>query len=287
MAGQPKAGRNAHPGLKGVSQLYGRHPGSDIFVVGTGPSLRVFPVELLAGRVTIGLNMAWKLVDVDYAITVHPELNIPELMEGEHARPSITWVTKHEKLGNLTAEQIAYAEERFYFFRTDGKKNTSTTAQSNAGQVPQWLARPTGEFLYLLSSISQPAVNLAANMGARNIVLVGCDNAALFGNHHAHDQHTSWLGERPEDRYREYYRGLAEARTVLRERGVNLVSMGPFLTLGPHEEEFVALCHELGRPELIPNHDRPAPPRRAPLTPVQRAKGKARAAARRLAGGRR
>lgn len=272
---RPMAEPLADPRLKSVTELYGRHPDSDIYVVGTGPSMRVFPTEFLAGRITIGLNMAWKLAPLQYGITIHPELNIPEFMGEGEARPGITWVTKHDKLGSLPPGHLAHAEKNFYFFRIDGQPNTSTNGQTNSGRIPEWLLEPTGDFLYLMSSISQPAVNLAAHMGARNIILVGCDNAALFGNHHAHEQHTAWLGATPDHRYHDYYTGLAEARRMLRRRGVNLVSLNPFLTLGPHEEDFVGLCHELGRPELIPNRDLSELP--PPPTRLQRAAARARA----------
>ena len=96
---------------------------------------------------------------------------------------------------------------------------------SQAGRVLDWVREPTRDRLYLWSSISQSAVNLAANMGAKNVILVGCDNCALLGNHHAHRQHTFWKGAAPEFRYNQYYEGLAEVRSALRERGVNLVSI--------------------------------------------------------------
>ena len=38
-------------------------------------------------------------------------------------------------------------------------------------------------------------------------------------------------------------------------RGVNLVSVTPFLTLGPHEDEFLRLCEELGTPSRIKGRD--------------------------------
>ena len=237
--------------LKPVSDLYGRHRGSDIYVVGTGPSLRVFPMALLEDKVTIGLNRAWKSFTPHYAITIHPELNIPEFMDGETPRPSITWVTKHDKLGAAAPELIAHAEEHFHFFRTDGPATTITHGLSDAGRVPAWAEAATGDFLYLWGSIATSGVNLAANLGARNIILVGCDNAALFGSHHAHAQHTRWLGSDPDSRYADYYEALAEVRAALRRRGVNVVSLTPFLTLGPHEHDFTRLCDELGQPPAV------------------------------------
>jgi hypothetical protein len=241
--------------MRPVSELYGRHPGCDIYVVGTGPSLRVFPRGFLEDRITIGLNFAWEMVEVRYAMTIHPDLHIPEFLPGREPRPEITWVTKREKMRGMAEEHIRHADEHFYNFRTDGRENTMTDGQSDAGRFPEWVERPTGDFLYLWRSISQPAVNLAANMGAKNVILVGCDGAALGGSHHSHAQHTRWLGADPDKRYHDYYEAMAEVRAALRVRGVNLVSVTPFLTLSTFEEDFLALCEELDEPTRVETHD--------------------------------
>lgn len=243
--------------MKWVSELYGRHEGADIYVLGTGTSLRVFPTEFFEGKITIGLNMAWKVLPVRYAVTIHPDLNIPEFMPGETPHPEVTWVVGRKKSELLlSAEQLAYAEAHHYFFEYDGQPNTAPPQEpGNHGRILEWVRRPSGNNLYVWSSISQTGVNLAANLGARNIILVGCDNCSLVGNHHAHAQHTRWKGADPLHRYRQYYEGLAEMRAALRERGVNLVSMNPFLTLAAPEEDFVRLCQELGKQEYIANED--------------------------------
>jgi hypothetical protein len=262
--------------MKRVSELYGRHPDSDIYVVGTGTSARVFPLSLLEGKVTIGLNLAWKLFPVRYSITIHPDLCVPEFLPDEEPHPEITWVTKLLKLGQ--PEQREYGLERFYFFEADGQPSTNREGEPrDAGRILDWVRKPSGDRLYQWSSISQTAANLAANMGARNVFLVGCDNCALLENHHATRHHTRWLGAAPDHRYRQYYEGVAEVRAALRERGVNLVSLTPFAALDRHEEDFVRLCHELDRPEFLPSHDissagRPRRRRiRRRLRPVKRA----------------
>ena len=243
--------------MRPVSDLYDRHPGSDIYIVGTGSSLRVFPLSFLEGRISIGLNMAWKLAPVTYGVTIHPDLNVPEFMAGETPRPEITWITKRGKAkAVLTRTQFAQADRRFYSFEADGQPNTQPPHQPNdAGRILDWVRRPHGDYLYQWSSISQTAVNLAANMGAKNVILVGCDNCALLENHHAHDQHTRWKGADPQDRYRQYHEGLCEVRLALRERGVNLVSMTPFLSLLDPEAEFQHLCAALGAPTYVGNVD--------------------------------
>ncbi|WP_119458823.1 class I SAM-dependent methyltransferase [Rhodospirillaceae bacterium SYSU D60014] len=243
--------------MRPVSELYGRHPGSDIYIVGTGSSVRVFPLSFLEGKITIGLNMAWKLAPVTYGVTIHPDLNVPEFMPGEAPRPEIIWITKRRKAkAVLTRTQFAQADRRFYSFEADGQPNTQPPHQPNdAGRILDWVRRPHGDYLYQWSSISQTAANLAANMGAKNVILVGCDNCALLENHHAHDQHTRWKGVDPQDRYRQYHEGLSEVRLALRERGVNLISMTPFLSLLDPETEFQHLCAELDAPTFVANVD--------------------------------
>ena len=238
---------------KCVSELYNRYPDSDIYVVGTGASLRVFPHNLLEGKIVIGLNMAWKTVPVQFSITIHPDLSMPEMLPDESPHPEITWVTKYKKSKSLLSpEQFEYVEKHCYFFEMEGKPNTQPPNKpSDTGRVLEWVRRPTDDKLYLWTSIAQAGVNLAANMGARNIFLIGCDNCALLGNNHAHKQHTRWRDATPDARYREYYEGLAEMRPVLRERGVNLVSLTPFLSLEHPEDDFTRLCAELGQDRYI------------------------------------
>lgn len=239
--------------MKPVSDLHGRHPDSDIYIIGTGASMRVFPVSCLMGKITIGLNMAWKVAPVTYGITIGPHLNIPEFMPGEEPHPAITWITKREKSGLvLSPEQFAHADEHFYGFEIRrGKGSQSGDWVSDTGRALEYVRQPTGDKLYQWSSISQTAANLAANMGARNVILVGCDNCALLDNHHSHEQHTKWLGESPDVRYNQYYEGLAEVREALRERGVNLVSLTPFVKLNDPALDFRNLCRELERPEYV------------------------------------
>ena len=242
--------------MKNVSELYNKYPESDIYVVGTGTSFRVFPRSFLESKITIGLNMAWKLLPLKYCITMVPHLNCPEFM-GEKMLPDMTWVTKYDKYkSHATPAQLAYAEANYYFFRTDGKTSFTLLDQpSEGGRVLDWVRCPTDNFLYLWTSISQSAVNLAANMGARNIILVGCDNCALAENHHAHEQHTYWKGEDPNIRYMQYYEGLAEMRSVLQGRGINLVSVSPFLKLDQPGMDFERLCTEQGKPKSVHGHD--------------------------------
>ncbi|PSB06375.1 hypothetical protein C7B62_23005 [Pleurocapsa sp. CCALA 161] len=250
--------------VKFVSELYNKYPGSDIYVVGTGASLRVFPLSFLEGKIVIGLNMAWKVAPVQYAITNHPDLNIPEFMPDEQPHPEITWISGYQKKeagialkGVESAEMIEYAKNNFYFFdhlHPDRLNTQAPNLPCDRGRVLEWVRKPTENYLYFWGSISNAGVCLAANMGAKNVILIGCDNCSLLANHHAHNQHVRWKGVNPNQRYRQYYEALAEVRTELRTRGVNILSLTPFVNLAKPEEDFVRLCQELDQPKLIENN---------------------------------
>ncbi len=250
--------------VKFVSELYNKYPGSDIYVVGTGASLRVFPRSFLEGKIVIGLNMAWKVAPMQYAITNHPDLNIPEFMPDEQPHPEITWISGYQKKeagiglkGVESAEMIEYAKNNFYFFdhlHPDRLNTQAPNLPCDRGRVLEWVRKPTENYLYFWGSISNAGVCLAANMGAKNVILIGCDNCSLLANHHAHNQHVRWKGVNPNQRYRQYYEALAEVRAELRARGVNILSLTPFVNLAKPEEDFVRLCQELDQPKLIENN---------------------------------
>jgi len=239
-----------------LSDLYDIHAGADIYIIGTGASFRVFPRDFFENKITIGLNRAWELLDVDYVISMVPHLNFPEFL-GSKRSLHTKWVTKRDKYNiHADAMMINFAEQNYYFFRTDGQSSiTELDEPSEAGRVLDWVENPNNEFLYLWTSISQTAVNLAANMGAKNIILVGCDNCALSGNHHAHNQHTLWKGVDPDDRYMQYYLGLKEVRHVLHLKYINVLSLTPFLKLDNPELDFVELCNLKEQPNYIENVD--------------------------------
>jgi hypothetical protein len=183
-------------------------------------------------------------------------MNIPEFMAGEAPHPEITWVAGHEKCKGLPPEQLSYAEATFHFFKYRWKTNTQPPHEpSDSGRVIDWVERPTEDWLYVWSSIAQTATNLAANMGASNVILIGCDHAPLDNNHHAHHQHTRWKGVDPQHRYMQYYQGIAEVRAALRGRGVNVVTVNPFLKLDMPAMDFQRLSQELGVPALISGKD--------------------------------
>ena len=80
--------------MKSIKHLYNSHEHEDIYVVGSGPSLGVFPLEFLNQKITIGLNQTWKVYpNLNYSITLHPNHCFPEDLESKDFE-KIKWVIR-------------------------------------------------------------------------------------------------------------------------------------------------------------------------------------------------
>lgn len=219
-----------------VQELYGRHKGQPIWVVGTGPSMQMFPKQLLPDHITIGLNQAWRYGPLTYSLTVHPE----HVLEWEKEKGHPTqWITK--KKGPLA--DLSLDDPRYYVFHTE---------QENYDLV----RAPKPDVLFLAHGIHNTAMVLAAHMGASVVYLVGCDMGELGGDHHGHDQHVRFHGLPPSLVYKEYRRDAAKVRRILRdELNVPVLTISPFLGLTAPEEDYHRLRLELNLAKLPPPKD--------------------------------
>lgn len=201
-----------------------------VYIVGTGPSLRCMDLAFLASKTTIGLNQAWKHLPTTYSITVHPELVLDYQMA--NVAHKTQWVIKKKP----PMEKLELGDPNYYVFGTDY-------------EVTSVVRRPA-DTLYLGEGVQTCAMDLAARMGARFVVLVGCDAGSLGGDYHAHDQHVRWLGMQPADQYKLYRDTTAAVRTELRKLGVSVYSLSPFIGATAAAEDYARLKAELNLPAL-------------------------------------
>ena len=227
-----------------ISDLYNKHSGSDIYIVGTGPTLRMMPKEFFNNKIAIGLNQAYKTFDLPYAITVHPEL-IKEYKEfvKDGKCKTTQWVVCADKI----PLRVKLNDEKYYVY--------------NRNNDWKCFIKRTPDSLFCGRGIQQTAIDLAGRMGATNIILVGVDMESLGGDHHGHDQHIRFQGVSPEDAYREYRLWTYKAKKLAREHhGISVLSLSPLLGCGGsiHNSDYEQLRVDmglapLGKPKDISN----------------------------------
>ena len=137
-------------------------------------------------------------------------------------------------------------KENHYYFQVSDRENTAlpTHPSSSGRNLDLFKFREPSKILYNWSSISQAAVHLAFLMGAKNILLVGCDCNSFGDIEHAVAQHSRWRGDK-EIRLNQYKEGLVEIRREIRKHNVDLMSLQPFIGLSGFEEEFYSLSKEI------------------------------------------
>lgn len=210
-----------------IEDLYGRHKGEPIYIVGTGPSMRLFPLEFLRDKVCIGLNQAWRYCPLTYTISVHPELLIDYQRE-KHPHKT-QWIVKHKPPLNLELD-----DPNYYVFWTQKEDYTI-------------FAKPQLHTLFIGNGVQQTAMHMAFLMEASAIFLVGVDMAELGGDHHAHDQHVRFHGLTPQAVYAEYREKTAAVRVAMQKvRNVPILNISPLLGADSGNEEYLRQCVEKG-----------------------------------------
>lgn len=216
-----------------IKDLCGQHRGQPVYVVGTGPSARLFPFDLLRQQVSIGLNQAWRYWPHTYSITVHTEL-VEEYLREAPADQVTQWIIKRK--APFLRE---FDDPGYYVFQT--RQGDLTTIQTD----------DSPDALYLGRGIQQTAMHMAAIMGASAIYLIGVDMCDLGGDHHGHDQHVRFHGLPPADVYAEYREHTAQVRRKIeQEYGIPTLSLSPLLGTGHAEEDYRRLLHERGMKPL-------------------------------------
>jgi hypothetical protein len=163
-------------------------------------------------------------------LTAHPEL-YKEFISHDLSRaskPPVPWVIKRKP----PMDTLELDDPQHYVYRTSSDLKTLTE-------------RPD-DILYIGEGIQCTAIDLLARMGAKTIILVGCDMTDIGGEYHGHDQHTRWLGQTPAEQYALYRKTTARVRSVLRDRfGVSVLTLSPFIGLKGAEEDYGRLKIEL------------------------------------------
>lgn len=206
-----------------VSELYGKYKGETVYIVGTGPTLKCFPIEFLKDKLTIGLNQAWKSLSFQctYNLSIHPDECIPK----HYREANQTWITKRK--GWLKEKK----PDIYWFSNNENVKDYKYLTS-------------TDNTLYVGRGIHTAALCLASKMGVSYAVLVGVDMNSVRGSHHVTDQSVRFHGLPPKEVYKEYYLNAVEVRNRLSIKILNLTSL---IGLGYTEDEtslLLPLCQE-------------------------------------------
>ncbi|MGZ8991806.1 MAG: hypothetical protein ACXW23_18010 [Telluria sp.] len=197
--------------------------GEDVYCVGTGPSINETDLKKLDGKRVIFLNNAFTLLSEfepnDPVCMITDDLRAMEL-RGALSRQKIRVVCSTDRVLNPDVDPSIF---RAPFTFVMPKLDVSTTSRhvNMAISTKMSLSADLQSGVYLGKSVLFPAIQLAAYMGARSIVLVGIDMNMNQGVYFSSAIRGNWSGfDYPRDG-EPYLENLHE---FLLSRSINLIN---------------------------------------------------------------
>lgn len=199
------------------------NPGATMIVLGSGFSLNWLPIFHFQDTVLIGTNRIAKYIPCDYVIVHHHE-SIAEIQaNGGYGELFVSrWplcVINGEYPHHTGADYVVYNHCDQGYHKTDFSPLN-----------PEFQEKHPNHILTGGNTVIN-AIGLAVYMGARNIILAGCDGGAINGNSNIAGYHT----DTPDNKALQTghsLRSLAlnmEIRDELHKHGIGLMSLSPFL----------------------------------------------------------
>ncbi|MGE3771136.1 MAG: hypothetical protein AB7G06_09330 [Bdellovibrionales bacterium] len=211
--------------LKNLRDVYA---GQDIYIVGSGPTASMFPMEALQGKVCMALNDSFK---------IHPNVAPIALMhhqtycrEGNTIdspiHPNFAGIRYPvvKGTGKHRAENVDWDNPHFYYY--DSNHDICRIYE---------LTKETDCLYYTPEGCSlHAALQLAWIMGARNIFVIGCDSTTLGGKHYANYDKNGFRDDEVLKRgqvrnYDSYVKGTLIVQDFLHRKGVNVHNLSPMV----------------------------------------------------------
>lgn len=209
--------------LRDLKDVYS---GQEIYIVGSGPTSNVFPMDFLENKICIGLNDSYKIHPAISPITLmHHQTYCREgnkLTDPLHKNfdgikyPIVKGTGKHR------AEEVDWDNPYYYFF--DWNHNIDRIYE---------LTKNTDHLYYTPEGCSlHAALQLAWIMGAKTIYTIGCDSTTLGGKHYAQYDKNKFRDDEELKRglvrnYDSYIKGTLIVQDFLRRKGVQLLNLSP------------------------------------------------------------
>lgn len=233
--------------LRNLRDIYS---GQEIYIVGSGPTSNVFPMDFLADKICMSLNDSFK---------IHPNIAPIALMhhqtycrEGNtieaplHPNFSKIKYPVVKATGKNRAEVVDWDNPYFYFF--DWNHNIDRIYE---------MSKNTDHLYYTPEGCSlHAALQLAWIMGARIVYTIGCDSATLGGKHYAEYDKNKFRDDEILKRgqvrnYNSYVKGTLIVEDFLRRKGVNVLNLSPIIGYHMVDYQYEVLKGEVKVDEVV------------------------------------
>ncbi len=204
------------------------YAGQEIYIVGSGPTSNVFPMDFLSDRICMSLNDSFK---------IHPAITPIAFMhhqtycrEGNNVQaplhPHFSGIKYPvvKATGRTRSEEVDWDNPYFYYF--DWSHDIDRIYE---------MSKATDQLYYTPEGCSlHAALQLAWIMGARTVYTIGCDSTTLGGKHYANYDKNKFRDDEVLKRgqtrnYDSYVKGTLIVQDFLRRKGVRVLNLSPIV----------------------------------------------------------
>ena len=213
-----------------IRELRDIYLNQDIYIVGSGPTANLFPLEFLQDKICLSLNDAYKMhpAITPIALMNHQVYAHLEKREGSPYHESFKNIkypiVKPRSLYGV--EKIEWDHPYFYYFD-----------RSHDIEKIWKLTKDTDILYYTPEGCAlHPALQLCWIFGAKNIFTIGCDSRTLGGKHYANYDKNGMAKEEVNRSYDSYIYGTLIIQEFLKIQGINVFNLSPIV--GYHRVEY-------------------------------------------------
>lgn len=211
--------------LRNLRDIYS---GQEIYIVGSGPTTNVFPMDFLADKICMSLNDSFK---------IHPNVSPIALMHHqtysrqgktieEPFHPNFSGIKYPvvKGTGKDRTELVDWDNPYFYFYDWN----------HDIDQIFE-MSKNTNHLYYTHEGCSlHAALQLAWIMGARTIYTIGCDSTTLGGKHYAQYDKNKFRDDEILKRgvarnYDSYVKGTLIVQDFLQRKRVRVLNLSPIV----------------------------------------------------------
>jgi hypothetical protein len=216
-----------------------KHKGEDIYIIASGKSLDFIPKDFFNGKTLLGINQAFNIIDCKYYVRKEAAL-LKEILTNNACRHSHFFVSKHD--GGLFRKKRKNKNRDIISSLPEANNVTIYDTINNIGHanILKRHINLDSEVMVASTSTISTAINIAAYMGAKNIILCGHDCKNINGECNASGYHSSdtYKIKHPsgEKGYAKWVRTLekqtAQMKKILKDSyNINVLSINPFVSL--------------------------------------------------------
>lgn len=227
-----------------VSDLYAPHGpfvGQKFHIVGTGPSMAVFPRELLVDKFCLLLNDGTKWFPELGPVAFANNRNQLKMLSPQITHRVVKGRLRFDPNPEKTDNHIPWDSPDYYVFSyrepqvvdRDGHSVATGDKYSHLDRRYLW-REPDYYYNVRGGSVAIFAVQFAILAGASEICMVGCDCTDIYGTHYTKGKKNKQVFHD----YSQYAAGLLQMGHEAYKRGIKMYSLTPFYGLGYHHLQY-------------------------------------------------